>query len=233
MNASIESIEDAIAGATETVRAATLDINDLCPNIDAEELETRIGINLNETINSLTKGFDSMTESSQENIHFVRNLLHSLDEGFTAYETTMTETEEWLWVIPAVLFSVSILTIIAMAGVFLAWRGKSGKNVQNTIAYVVLPLLMAATVACWMIVIFASLGTMVGSDACTASNSKGSPDETIQQILSAVNLETNSTTFQIVQAYTNVSLLPLRKLRLLPANVLTLFFYRHIALHWT
>jgi hypothetical protein len=209
VNISVSNIEEAISSASELVQSVTLDAETFCPGIDNNEFEARIGIDLNELINSITKDYDSMMGTSQENIDFVHGLLQSLEEGLVSFENFVAGTEDLLWMIPAVLFAVSIFTALAVLGVLLAWREKSGKKVQNTMAYVVLPLLMAATIACWFIVIFSSLGTMVGSDVCTASTSKGSPDETIQQILDILNLDRNSTAFKVAQAYTNVSLFSL------------------------
>jgi hypothetical protein len=209
VNVSVGSIEDAISSASELVQSVQLDAKVLCPNIDPNEFEALIGIDLNELVSSITSEYDSMTSTSEENIKFVRDLLHRLEEGLVSFENSVTETEEWLWMIPAILFTVSVLTALATLGVLLAWRGKSGKKVQNTMSYFVLPLMMAATIACWSIVIFSSLGTMVGSDVCTASTSEGSPDETIQQILDVLNLDSNSTAFKAATAYTNVSIFAL------------------------
>lgn len=232
VNISIESIEEAIASATETVKGATLDVGAICPDVNATEFTERIGIDLNELISSIANEYDSMTEISQKDIEFVRALLFDLEEGLIAFENSVEETNNLLWMIPAVLFSVSILTAVAMLGVLLVWRGKSGQKIQNFMSYVVLPLLMATALACWIILIFASLGTMLGSDVCTSSTSNGSPDETVQQILDVLNLDRNSTAFKVASAYTNVSFFALSIILL--ATLLTYFVsaYVLVALHW-
>lgn len=203
-NATMDSIEGAIKSATEVVGNVSMDTGTICPNVNKDNFEETLGIDLNELVVSVTEDYNSMVTASEEKIQFVRNFVQSFDDGLMSFENTVAVAEEWLWMAPAVLFAVSLSTAAAMLGVVLAWRGKSSAKVQNTMSYVVLPLLMVSAIATWIILLFAAMATMVGSDACTASTSKGSLDETIQQILGVLNLEANSTTFEIVQAYTNV-----------------------------
>jgi hypothetical protein len=189
-----------------TVESAPLDLQTICPNITAQHLlKQQIGVDLNALVVSIKDKYQSMVATSEEKVASVRSFLEKFDQGLTAAETAVAGVNSYMWIAPAVLFAVSLLTAVAMLGVLLAWRGKSGRRVQNTLSYLFLPLLMIATIATWIIIIAASLATMVGSDMCTASTSKGSPDETIQDILHMLNLGHNSTTYRIVSAYTDVS----------------------------
>ncbi len=204
VSSSVDSIEEATRNATEILKGETLDVESICPNVNVGDLEVVIGIDLNQLIITMTDEFNITTKKSEESLEYVRSLIQNMDDGLVAYDASVVEAEGWLWTIPATLFSVTTLTVVSTLGVIYAWRGKSGQKMQNVMSYVVLPLLMATTVACWIMVLMSSFGTMVGSDVCTSSTSTGSPDETIQQILGILNLNPNTTGFKAVQAYTNV-----------------------------
>lgn len=203
VNYSVSSIEDAIASAREIVQASNLTIDAVCPNIDNLELD--IGRDLMQLIYTATVDLDSVMEKSDEKTDFVRRLIYRGQRGVDQFEASVKEGEDWMWIVPSVLFTVCIVTFMSMFGVILVWKGKSGRKVQQTMSYVILPLLMVTTFFCWMIVLATSLGTMVGSDACSASSAKGSPDNTIQQVLGVLKLDPNSTVSQLTQTYTNVS----------------------------
>ena len=72
-------------------------------------------------------------------------------------------SEEYIWVIPGLLLFVSILAAISIVGVVLAWKGKSGTLFQHGMSYVVLPLLLLATIICWIVMVVLSLSTMIGT----------------------------------------------------------------------
>ena len=202
VNSSFSSIESAITGAQEIVQAGNFSIETICPNIS--DLEESIGIELILLINTVAVDFGSVLEEAEEKSNFVRGLIRRVHRGVNRFDASVEEGESWMWTIPAVLFAVCILTSLAVFGVVLAMRGKSGRNVQNSMSYIVLPLLIATTILCWIIVLAASMGTMISSDACTASTAKGSPDDTIMQVLEVINLDPNRTLFQLTQTYTNV-----------------------------
>ena len=205
VSTSIDSIVATITSANETLQRATFRVEEVCPNVNPGEFEEVLGGDLNALASTVTNEVSLVMEMSEAKVEYVQNLMQSIDGGLVAYETSVETVEGWIWIITATLFAVSVLTIVASMAVILAWKGNAGKQMQNTMSYVVLPLLMAATMACWFIVLMTSLGTMLGSDMCTASTSEGSPDETIQQILAISPLDPNSTEFKAALSYTNVS----------------------------
>lgn len=194
-----------MASADETIQGETLELENVCPNVDGGDVELMIGIDLNQLITTVTNEFNITMKMAESRIEYARALVQNIDEGLTTYEALVEDTDELTWLVPATLFAAAVLTVAAMFGVILAWRGRSTRKIQNIMSYVVLPLLIATTIACWSVVLMASLGTMVGSDMCTSGTSTGSPDETIQEILGVLNVDPNSTGYKAIQAYTNVS----------------------------
>ena len=203
VNSSFSSIESAITGAQSILQARNLSIEIICPNIS--NLEESIGIELMLLIDAVTMDFDSVLEETEEKSDLVRGMIRRVQSGLNRFDSSVEEGEGWMWTIPAALFAVCIVTSMAVFGVVLAMRGKSGRYVQNTMSYFVLPLLIGTTILCWIVVLAASLGTMISSDACTASSAKGSPDDTIMQVLGVIDVDPNRTLFQLTQTYTNVS----------------------------
>lgn len=208
VSTSIDTIVQTITSANETLQGATLRVEEVCPNVNAGEFEEVLGVDLNALVATVTDEFALVMEISEAKVEYVQDLLQSIDGGLVAYETSVETVEGWIWMIPATLFAVSVLTIVASMAVLLAWKGNAGKKMQNTMSYVILPLLMAATIACWIIVLVTSLGTMLGSDMCTGSTSEWSPDETIQQILAISSIDPNSTELKAALSYTNRCLGP-------------------------
>ena len=203
VNSSFSSIESAITGAQSILQARNLSIEIICPNIS--NLEESIGIELMLLIDAVATDFDSVLEETEEKSDLVRGMIRRVQSGLNRFDSSVEEGEGWMWTIPAALFAVCIVTSMAVFGVVLAMRGKSGRYVQNTMSYFVLPLLIGTTILCWIVVLAASLGTMISSDACTASSAKGSPDDTIMQVLGVIDVDPNRTLFQLTQTYTNVS----------------------------
>lgn len=197
------SIEDAIAAADEILQSGVPPIEALCPNID--DLDQSVSFELIQLINTTTADFESIMENSVDVTELIRVTLDRIMDGIKRFELAVEKGEGAMWIVPAVLFAVCIITFIAMLGVILATKGKSGPDFQKKMSYVVLPLLIASTLACWIIVMAASLGTMLGADLCTANSADGSPDDTIRQTLGVLNLDPNSRLFQLTLTYTNVS----------------------------
>lgn len=93
----------------------------------------------------------------------VKNIVQSLETGIIRFEDSMSTGEDYMWIIPGLLFAVSLLTACAMLGVLLAWKDKSGTRVQNIMSYFVLPLLIVVSGACWVAVSVTSVGTMLSA----------------------------------------------------------------------
>lgn len=200
-----EAIELAMDVVTETYESALFDIDAICPNVAREDLLETVGVDLSETVNTITQDFDLLNEKASNEFDSATKMLNGLSYGVTTFENTVAEAEEWIWIVPAVLLAAGIVSTAALVGVLLAWKGSSDRRTQNNMSYVVLPSMMVVTILAWILVLCSALGTMLGSDMCTAGTSTGTPDDTIQQILSLHRIESNSTVYRIVNGYTNVS----------------------------
>lgn len=200
----MEFVESALQSATNILEQTELNIFVICPKID-REVDPSIGEDLKQLVNAVAKDYDALVTASGDKMNFVNSLLNGFGGGLTKYEASIEEAEGYMWIVPGVLFAVSLLTAMSMLGVILAWREKSGEQVQRVMSYLVLPMLIVAVGFCWVIVIFSALGTMIGSDMCTASSPSGIPDETVHQILNIQNVDPNSTVYHLVYSYTNVS----------------------------
>jgi hypothetical protein len=205
VNSSANSIADAVSGASEIVQETSLSIETVCPNVGITDLEARIGMDLTVLVNATTEALNYVMETSMEKTGNFSELIDRLQKGLDNFESTVEQGEEWMWMVPTILFVVCIVVSTAMFGVILAWKGKSGRNIQNLLSYMVLPLLIATAISCWFMVLAASMGAMVGSDACTGGSSTGSPDDTIRQVLGMIELKPNSTLRESILTYTNVS----------------------------
>jgi ABC-type multidrug transport system permease subunit len=104
-----------------------------------------------------------MMELVNFQLGLVKNGVDRIDGGMVTFEESVDTVDELMWIVPGLLFAVSMLTAISMLGVLLAWKGKSGVRIQRAMSYFVLPLLIVASIACWIAAIMASFGTMVSS----------------------------------------------------------------------
>jgi hypothetical protein len=147
----------------EIVSATPTDLKVLCPQIDKGDIENELGIDLNDLVNTLAGEFNEMMELVNFQLGIVKNGFDRIDGGMVTFEETVDTADEMMWIVPGLLFAVSMLTAISMLGVLLAWKGKSGVRIQRTMSYFVLPLLIVASISCWIVAIIASFGTMVSS----------------------------------------------------------------------
>lgn len=204
VSASLNAIDSAARSAVEIADATPTDIRTICPQIDSRDIESELGIELNDLVDTVSDNFDELNGVVNYQLRAIKTVVSKIETGMMTFENSMDEVDRWMWIVPGLLLAVSLITALSMFGVLLAWKEKSGKRLQRAMSYVVLPSLIVASIACWVIVICASFGTMVSSDMCTSGTRYGSPDETIQQILSNHGLNHNDTAFKLVNAYTNV-----------------------------
>jgi hypothetical protein len=202
---SLNTIESAATSADEIVKETPIDLDVLCPQIDPAQIKVELGIDLNEMVSLLESEYQGLSQEVNRNVSTVGKLIDDIETGLYDFEDSVNHVESLMWIVPGFLFAVSLLAAISMLGVLLAWKEKSGRVFQRAMTYVILPTLIVVSIACWVVVLCTSVGAMVSSDMCTAGNGPGSPDETIQQILSTHNLGQNDTVFKLLNAYTNVS----------------------------
>ena len=144
----------------------------VCPNVDADQLEIVLGFDLRDLATIVSQEFPVINEAVKRNTSTVETLLSKIDISLTDFEAYIDKTEDFMWIVPGLLFAVSMLAAITMLGVLLAWREKSGRCFQRTMSYVTLPLLMIVTLMCWGRVISSSFGAMItfGEKRCSLAD---------------------------------------------------------------
>ncbi|KAG7349167.1 hypothetical protein IV203_011764 [Nitzschia inconspicua] len=202
VEASLNSIETASRSAAEILDSTPTDLAVICPLVPAHAFEADLGVDLSNIVRSVADEYNGLKEEVTSQLAVGNNLVDRVDTSVTNFEASVDTTEKYMWAIPALLFAIGVLSAVSILGVVMAWKEKSDFRFQRTMSWIVLPLLILASIACWMVVVFASMGSMVGTDLCLSSSRTGSPDQTIQEILS-FHLSANDTTFQLVSAYTN------------------------------
>lgn len=206
----MDSIANATDGALASVESANLELETVCPNVQAEDIETVVGFDLNALITSVTDEYEDTVADARAEIAYYRDWIALLEDGVLSFEDSVDKAKEWLWVVPGIICAVSIVTVASMVGVLLAWKERSGRRIQAFLSYGLLPIMMVVAVLCWIIVCVSAFGTMVGADVCTASGApNGSPDETFQQVLDVLFPDHDDTAYTMIQSYTNVSVLSL------------------------
>lgn len=200
---SLQAIELNSINAFDVVDSTPTDLQLICPNVEQSDLESVLGIDLMDIIETISNEYYSLKDKVSSQLETGNAIVEQVNSYLTTFEVSVNEAENYLWIIPGLLFVVGVLTAISSLGVILAWRDRSGQSLQRIMSWIVLPLLILSMIACWVVVMMASFSSMVGSDICTSSSSNGSPDQTIQQILSLHQSKQNSTLYQMVNAYTN------------------------------
>jgi hypothetical protein len=163
VEANLNSIESASRSALEIVESTPTDLEVICPLVSKESLETELGFNLSTIVQSVADDYDRLKEEVTSQLSTGNHIVDKIGNGVVQLEGSVATTEEYMWAIPALSFGISILSAISIFGVILAWKEKSDARLQRTMSWVVLPLLILASIACWMVVVFASMGSMIGT----------------------------------------------------------------------
>jgi len=163
VEASLNSIESASMSALEIVDNTPTDLGVVCPLIDELEFEALLGIDLRGIIQAVSEEYDRLKDEVRTQLSLGNMIVDSVENGISDFEASISKTEENMWIIPALLFVISVLSAISILGVVLAWKEKSGIRFQRSMSYGVLPLLILVSIACWMVVVVSSFGSMIGT----------------------------------------------------------------------
>jgi hypothetical protein len=170
VEASLNSIESTSRSVLEILDSTPTDLAIICPLVSPESFETDLGVDLTYIVQSVAEEYDRLQGEVSAQLAVGNNLVDKITNGVSDFETSVAVTEEYMWAIPALLFAIGVLSATSMLGVVMAWKEKSGVQFQRTMSWIVLPLLILASIATWMVVVFASMGSMVGTGKYTASN---------------------------------------------------------------
>jgi hypothetical protein len=202
----LQNITAATDGAKQVIDTNLMfEFTDLCPDIPPEELKDQLGVDPQEIARFLKDDFDMFAQFAKDNITAVENVLVDVDRGLVNVQWGVDALEENIWWLPFVVISTLLLTMLFAVAVVLAWMKRLTPRMEKGLLWIGLPMFVVFTITCWTLVIATCFGTVVTSDICTAGPAPGSPDYTMKAILQESNVNPNSTTFELVTAYTGVS----------------------------
>jgi len=189
--------------AVELVNAVPTDLDTVCPLVNSSDLESAIGVDINEIIQTVIQQQYALEENIASKMPSRRDFADGMGLVLSTMEIYINESKKYVWILPGLLLTVIGLTVTVSAGVILAWKEKSSIRLQKVLSYVVLPLLILVATASWIVMILFSLGSMGGSDICLSSSLVGSPDQTIQEIVSVIGNETKGSLYEFASTYVN------------------------------
>ena len=135
----------------------------ICPNIRASQMEVELGIDLSLLLEIINKDYRETSRLVDARLNFFHNAVYQLHKGSSVFNDHVTKTESMMWMVPGLLFAISILSAGAMFGSLLAWKKKSGDRLQMTMSYLLFPSLIVVALTCWTVVSLTSIGTMLTS----------------------------------------------------------------------
>lgn len=203
VESSLSTIDTASLSTIELVTSLPTRLDTVCPLVNDAFFESFLGVDIRDIIGTVVEQQDRLEEEIENKLSIGYSFVNRVERGLSAFEISVGKSEDYLWIIPALLLSISVLSTISILGVVLAWKKKSGVGLQRIMSYIVLPLLILAAITCWLIVVLLSLSTMVGTDVCLSSSSNGTPDQTIQEILSIYEHDMDNAAFQLLSASIN------------------------------
>jgi len=201
VSSSFESVEEARVSAQAILDTMPPSLVEICPNIRASQMEVELGIDLGVLHAIVYQDYRATANLVDARLNFFFNAIGQLGNGSSTFNDHVIETESMMWMVPGLLFSVSVLSAAAMFGSLLAWKKKSGDRLQMTMSYVLLPSLIVVSLACWAVVSLTSIGTMLASDICAPDSPVRTPESTIYELLSTRHRGQNDTVYQFVDFY--------------------------------
>lgn len=200
---SLTTIESLSVQAMELITTVPTDLDIVCPLVNSTDFESIIGVDINDVIDTIIQQQYTLREDIVARLSPRLSFVDGIKDGLSTVETYADEYKKYIWMLLALLLTISGLTLVSITGVILAWKEKSGTRFQRVLSYVVLPLLILVATICLVMVTVLSLSTMIGTDICLSGSSNGTPDQTIQEILPLVGNGTEGTAYQFASAYAN------------------------------
>ena len=85
-------------------------------------MEVQLGIDLSLLHEILNQNYHETSNLVDARLNFFYNALYQLENGSSIFNDHVIETESVMWMVPGLLFSVSVLSAGAMFGSLLAWK---------------------------------------------------------------------------------------------------------------
>lgn len=199
----LNSINIGIGTAADLVDSVPSTAAELCPFRSFEEIQELYDIDLRYITSEITDEYESVRASIIEKFADVTSNTVGFGEVLSKLEKAHRETEAYLWAIPGLMLAMSSLTASLLFGVILAWKRQSNRQAQRILSYGVLPCLIGLSMICWIVGIVSAIFVAMFSDACTQGEISGTPSVVVDSIIALKGFEQNSTTYNIVKAFTS------------------------------
>lgn len=141
------------------------DLDIICPLVNRSDMEAELGIDLGLLYEAMIDGFGETSDLVDSRLSFFHNAMAQMQNGTIAFDEHVQKAESFMWIVPGLLFTASLLSAMAMLGSVVAWKQKSGDRVEFALSYLLLPTLIFVSIGCWIVVAMASFGTMITSGA--------------------------------------------------------------------
>jgi hypothetical protein len=143
-----------------------------------------------------------LSSEVSNDITHVHDFIYNAASALLSAENVVFVREKHLWLIPSILIVSAIFTVLAMVGVFLAWRHEMNKKLRHFYSYW-LPPLMILLITCWMIAMGGSVATAISDDACLSGSQDGSTQVTLEGLLTAYGVHSSDPIYRYITAYTS------------------------------
>lgn len=158
IKSTVRTVESAVEYANDTFSQTTLDLRTACPNYVNANVT---GINLNQLTDLMRDEFETLRTVGTVNMTEINRTLETVQNGLDRMGDAIGTTSEKMWVFPLVLLIVFITGTAMLAGLILAWTGKSSSSFERNMAYGVLPILIIVAIVCWLLALGAAIASLV------------------------------------------------------------------------
>lgn len=204
IESSLFIIQEARNESYSIFNTTPLNMQLLCPElVNASDMNVTLGIDLQAVISQFKVNYDAMQGQMSKDIAEVDSVVQTMSSAIDTVHLVFVDTSNYIWIAPAILLVLCVITALALFGVCIAWREESSVKLQRIMSYGVLPSLIVMSIACWATAICAAITTAMGTDACTNGTSGGSPESTIEKVLQAKGISPSSDLYSFVYAYTH------------------------------
>jgi hypothetical protein len=160
---SFEEVADAGRNADAIMQAMPRNLTIICPLVDPTQMKSELGIDLGELKEVVFEDYPSAESIWEDRLAFYNHTVEKVQTSITSFEYHVETAESFMWIVPGLLCSISILAAICMISAVLAWKQKSSDNLSKAMSYIALPILIVLSIGCWAVLILSSFGTILTS----------------------------------------------------------------------
>lgn len=146
--------------ATVALESTSFEFLEFCPN--GTRGESVMGVDLEALAELSVKEHKNLMVQAETKLAPYNESIVQIKTWADEFHDSVQSSEPYLWAVPGLLLAISIVSTLGALGVVLAWKGRSGKILQNTMSYGILPFLITLSVVCWAGAIGAAIGTSMG-----------------------------------------------------------------------